>query len=244
MLDTAKTVFDTLDDIAVGDVRTQLRKILGSFLFRNDDIDKKVDVLSGGEKARLALAKLILQPYSLLILDEPTNHLDIAAKDILKQALLKYDGTLIIVSHDRDFLDGLVNTVYEFGDKKVKQYRGDINYFLEKKRLEFIDQLSLNNSDSSEKQNKSTSDNKEDFLRRKELKKQQSKIQKQIEKTESEISDLEKKISEIENKFLKPENSTNFDLMKLYDETKKQLEEKMLEWENQQNELADFQDNE
>lgn len=229
-LDTTKTVFDTLDDIAVGDIRPQIRKILGSFLFRDDDVDKKVSVLSGGERARLALAKLILQPYSLLILDEPTNHLDIAAKEILKKALLKYDGTVIIVSHDRDFLDGLTNVVYEFTNSNVKQYLGDINYYLEKKNFEFIDQISLNSKNQS-KEIKETSESKEDYQKRKEQKRQIQKIQNQITELENNISLIEKRLLEIENLFLEPTNAGSLQLVNEYNSLKSNLDELMIKWE-------------
>ncbi|MBN2893808.1 MAG: ABC-F family ATP-binding cassette domain-containing protein [Bacteroidales bacterium] len=240
-LDKTITVFDTLDHIAVGDIRTQLRKILGSFLFSNDDIEKKVGVLSGGERARLALAKLILQPYSLLILDEPTNHLDIPAKDILKQALLKYDGTLLIVSHDRDFLEGLVDTVYEFRNQKIKQYKGDINYFLEKKKIENIDQLNIVRK-IKETTEKIDSVNKEDYVQRKERKRQLAKIQRQIEKIEGEIEDFEKKIEEIEDKLANPAGNQNHDFFEDYEIIKKSLEDKMSEWEVLQMQIEDFED--
>jgi len=135
IMDENKTVFATIDDVAVGDIRSQTRNILGAFLFHGDDVHKKVKVLSGGERSRLALAQLLLKPYNLLILDEPTNHLDMRSKDILKHALLKYDGTLIVVSHDREFLDGLVEKVYEFGDRKIKEHLGGVYEFLRRKRL-------------------------------------------------------------------------------------------------------------
>ena len=141
VLDKNDTVEGTLDKIAVGEIRTKLRDILGAFLFKGEDVDKKVAVLSGGERARLAMAKLILKPYNLLALDEPTNHMDLLSKDILKQALQRYDGTLIIVSHDRDFLDGLVNKIYEFKDGRVKEHLGGVNDFLERKRLENLTDL-------------------------------------------------------------------------------------------------------
>jgi ATP-binding cassette subfamily F protein 3 len=132
------TVYDTLDRVAVGDIRTRLRDILGAFLFRGDDVDKKVKVLSGGERSRLAMTRLMLEPYNLLVLDEPTNHMDMRSKDILKRALMKYDGTVVVVSHDREFLDGLIDKVYEFRDGGVREYLGDIWYFLEKRRLESL----------------------------------------------------------------------------------------------------------
>jgi ATP-binding cassette subfamily F protein 3 len=141
LLDESKTVFQTIDDVAVGDIRTKIKDMLGAFMFSGDDIDKKVKVLSGGERTRLAMVKLLLEPVNLLILDEPTNHLDMRTKDILKDALYAYDGTLILVSHDRDFLDGLVSKVYEFGNKQVKEHLGDIKGFLQKKKLENLKEI-------------------------------------------------------------------------------------------------------
>ena len=135
------TVYDTLDRVAVGDIRTRLRDILGAFLFRGEDIDKKVKVLSGGERARLAMARMMLEPRNLLVLDEPTNHMDMRSKDILKNAILKYDGTVVVVSHDRDFLDGLVSKVYEFGNQKVTEHLCGIYEFLEKKKMDSLRDL-------------------------------------------------------------------------------------------------------
>ena len=141
LLDESLTVFQTIDDIAKGDIRTKIRDILGAFMFSGDDLDKKVKILSGGERSRLAMIKLLLEPYNLLILDEPTNHLDIKTKDILKQALMKYDGTLILVSHDRDFLDGMVSKIHEFGNKRVKEHLEGIKEFLQRKKMEHLREL-------------------------------------------------------------------------------------------------------
>jgi ATP-binding cassette subfamily F protein 3 len=141
LLDEENTVFQTIDDVAKGDIRTKIRDILGAFMFGGDDWNKKVKVLSGGERTRLSMIKLLLEPVNFLILDEPTNHLDLKTKDILKSALQDYDGTLVLVSHDRDFLDGLVNKVYEFGNKRVKEHLGDVKSFLEKKKLENLKEL-------------------------------------------------------------------------------------------------------
>jgi ATP-binding cassette subfamily F protein 3 len=143
LLDEKLTVFQTIDDVAKGDIRTKIRDILGAFMFGGDDWDKKVSILSGGERTRLAMIKLLLEPVNLLILDEPTNHLDMRTKDILKQALLEFDGTLILVSHDRDFLDGLVNKVFEFGNKRVKEHDEGIQEFLERKKLEHLRDLEI-----------------------------------------------------------------------------------------------------
>ena len=144
LLDEENTVFQTIDDVAKGDIRTKIRDILGAFMFGGDDWNKKVKVLSGGERTRLAMIKLLLEPVNFLILDEPTNHLDIKTKDILKEALIAYDGTLILVSHDRDFLDGLIDKVYEFGNKRVKEHLGDVKSFLAKKKMENLKELERN----------------------------------------------------------------------------------------------------
>ncbi|MBQ5593047.1 MAG: ABC-F family ATP-binding cassette domain-containing protein, partial [Bacteroidales bacterium] len=141
LLDEEKTVFKTIDDVAVGDIRTKLRDILGAFMFGRDDSDKLVKVLSGGERTRLAMIKLLLEPVNMLILDEPTNHLDLKTKDILKEALVNFDGTLIVVSHDRDFLDGLVSKVYEFSNKRVIEHLGGVYDFLEKKKMENLREI-------------------------------------------------------------------------------------------------------
>lgn len=201
ILDKNDTVFDTLDKIAVGDIRTKLRDILGAFLFRGEDVDKKVAVLSGGERARLAMAKLMLKPHNLLALDEPTNHMDLISKDILKQALINYDGTLVIVSHDRDFLDGLVDKVYEFKDGKVKEHIGGINDFLYRKKLQNLEQIekkaevkSVSNS-SGEKTESHLS-----YLEMKEREKAKKKLKVQVDKCEAEIAKLEKTIADIEAK--------------------------------------------
>lgn len=147
-MDGEFTVFDTLDRVAVGDIRTRLRDILGAFLFRGEDVDKRVKVLSGGERSRLAMARLMLEPYNLLILDEPTNHMDMLSKDILKQALIKYDGTVIVISHDREFLDSLVDTVYEFRDGKVKEHLGGIYDFLRTRKIENLKEIEAVNKPS------------------------------------------------------------------------------------------------
>lgn len=201
ILDKNDTVFETLDKIAVGDIRTKLRDILGAFLFRGEDVDKKVAVLSGGERARLAMAKLMLKPHNLLALDEPTNHMDLISKDILKQALINYDGTLVIVSHDRDFLDGLVDKVYEFKDGKVKEHIGGINDFLYRKKLQNLEQIekkaevkSVSNS-SGEKTESHLS-----YLEMKEREKAKKKLKVQVDKSEAEIAKLEKTIADIEAK--------------------------------------------
>jgi ATP-binding cassette subfamily F protein 3 len=141
LLDESLTIFETIDQIAVGEIRTKIKDLLGAFMFKGDDVNKKVKVLSGGEKTRLAMIKLLLEPVNLLILDEPTNHLDMRTKDIIKDALKAFDGTLIVVSHDRDFLDGLVNKVFEFGNKRVREHFEDINGFLRNKKIENLKEV-------------------------------------------------------------------------------------------------------
>jgi len=233
LLDMEKTVFQTLDDIATGDMRTKVRDILGAFLFGGEDIEKKVKVLSGGERARLEMAKLLFQPYSLLVLDEPTNHLDIRSKDILKKALLAYDGTLILVSHDRDFLHGLAETIYEFKDKKVKQYRGDITYFLEKLKIENMRQFELqgNNKQTVKTETTAPTSSKQDYLQKKEKEKAVRKLKSAVEKSEQRIAELEEDLSEVQKKLELPENQTDMDLFKRYDEIKAELEKEMEVWE-------------
>ena len=199
ILDKSDTVFGTLDKIAVGDIRTRLRDILAAFLFKGEDIDKKVAVLSGGERARLAMAKLMLRPHNLLALDEPTNHMDLLSKDILKQALLRYDGTLIIVSHDRDFLDGLVNKVYEFKDGKVKEHLGGISDFLERKRLANLSELERKNV-VPEPEHKAKPLQKNNYREQKEQEREVKRRKARIERCENEISQLEDKLKVVEEK--------------------------------------------
>jgi len=209
LLDPERTVFQTIDDIAVGDIRPKVRNILGSFLFGGEDIDKKVKVLSGGEKSRLALAKLLLTPVNLLVLDEPTNHLDMMSKDILKNALLMFDGTLIVVSHDRDFLQGLTNKVFEFTNGQVKQHLGDVYDFLEKRKIATLDQLNKERERERAAQAASGySGQKQQYERKKLLDRELRKISTRIEKSESEIHRLEAAIAEIDHKLTHPDQFT------------------------------------
>ena len=232
MLDDNKTVFQTIDEIAVGDVRSKIRDILASVLFRGEEIDKKVSVLSGGERARLSLAKLLLEPANLLVLDEPTNHLDMRSKDILKQALLHYDGSLILVSHDRDFLDGVVDTVYEFRNKKMKQYLGGVTEFLQKKRIETLNQLNVaktkKNNTSAEKPQ---SDNKFKYQERKELDKIIRKAQKQVDESEEKIMTLEAELQEMDKLLANPENLEDQSIFQNYQKLKEELDNEMHNWE-------------
>lgn len=234
ILDKQDTVFETLDRIAVGDIRTKLRDILAAFLFKGEDIDKKVAVLSGGERARLAMAKLMLNPYNLLALDEPTNHMDIRSKDILKQALKAYDGTLIIVSHDRDFLDGLVDKLYEFRDGKVREHLGGVQDFLERRKLESLNELerhheeqAIRDEDRKEKVTKS----QQEYNEKKYISKEERKIKNRISFLERNIEELEKKMKDIEAVLANP--SSDADIMELtrtYLELKRELDARTDEW--------------
>ena len=235
ILDKEDTVFGTLDRIAVGDIRLKLRDILGAFLFKGEDIDKKVAVLSGGERARLAMAKLMLKPYNLLALDEPTNHMDIRSKDILKQALKAYDGTLIIVSHDRDFLDGLVDKLYEFRDGKVKEHLGGVQDFLERRKLENLSELERHYKPVEEKpaeviQKKEEA--KQEYQAQKYVSKEEKKIRNRISFLEKGIEQVEAKMKEIEEVLMNPgPNDDVMDLTRAYLEQKRELDFKMEEWE-------------
>ncbi len=232
LLDEELTVFDTIDRIAVGEIRTKIRNILGGFMFSGDDVEKKVKVLSGGERSRLAMVKLMLEPVNLLVLDEPTNHLDMRSKEILKQALVDYDGTVIVVSHDREFLDGLVNCVYEFREKKVRQHLGGIYEFLRRKKIESMKELERKNAPLNPeiKAPKIEEAEKVNFEERKEINKNISRIEKSIEKTEKEISDLETRIKMMD-KTLENADGSDPEIFKKYDRMKKDLEHKMYEWE-------------
>jgi ATP-binding cassette subfamily F protein 3 len=235
ILDKEDTVFGTLDRIAVGDIRLKLRDILGAFLFKGEDIDKKVAVLSGGERARLAMAKLILKPYNLLALDEPTNHMDIRSKDILKQALKAYDGTLIIVSHDRDFLDGLVDKLYEFRDGKVKEHLGGVQEFLERRKLENLSELERHYKPVEEKpaeviQKKEEA--KQEYEAKKYVSKEEKKIRNRISFLEKGIASIEEKMAEIESVLSNPGPDDDvMELTRAYLENKRELDFKMEEWE-------------
>ena len=236
ILDKEDTVFGTLDRIAVGDIRLKLRDILGAFLFKGEDIDKKVAVLSGGERARLAMAKLILKPYNLLALDEPTNHMDIRSKDILKQALKAYDGTLIIVSHDRDFLDGLVDKLYEFRDGKVKEHLGGVQEFLERRKLENLSELERHYKPAAEEKPAEVIQKKEEAKQEYQVKKfvskEERKIRNRISFLEKGIESIEAKMAEIEAVLANPgEGDDIMELTRAYLENKRELDFKMEEWE-------------
>ena len=231
ILDKNDTVYDTLDKIAVGDIRTRLRDILAAFLFRGEDIDKKVAVLSGGERARLAMAKLMLKPHNLLALDEPTNHMDLLSKDILKQALLKYDGTLVIVSHDRDFLDGLVNKVYEFRDGTVKEHLGGISDFLERKRLYTLSELERKETAAAAVEEKPKPAPGVSYAEQKEQARKIKRRRARVERCENEIAQLEDKLGKVEKLLAEKSDSQGLsELLNEYDELKGMLDKKMDEW--------------
>jgi ATP-binding cassette subfamily F protein 3 len=232
-LDPKKTVFETIDELAVGDVRKQVRGLLGSFLFRGDDIDKKVQVLSGGERGRLALCKLLLEPYNLLLMDEPTNHLDIRSKDILKKALLDYEGTVIMVSHDRDFMKGICHRLFEFRDGHVKEHLCDIEEFMELRKVERLNELDLTKSEKKKEpvavvvQPKTTPEKSSEA--------DQKQLRSQIKRTEDSISILEEKIAALDvqlgdpGQYQKLMNDKQF--FGDYNSLKKQLEDEMQKWE-------------
>ena len=241
MLDMDKTVFETIDDVAAGDWRPRVKGLLGSFLFRGEDLDKKVKILSGGEKSRLSLARMLLNPVNFLVLDEPTNHLDMRSKDILKNALLQFDGTLIIVSHDRDFLSGLTEKVFEFRNHGIRQFIGDVHEFLETRRLEHFDEMSTAKTASASRQPDAPSQNKLDYERRKEAEREQRKVVSRIEKSEANIGKLEKEIARIDQRLSNPDPNDkkiqSGEIYQEYDALKQQHEKEMKEWERLHNEL-------
>lgn len=242
LLDGELTVFDTIDHVAVGDIRTKIRDILGAFMFGGEASDKKVKVLSGGEKTRLAMIRLLLEPMNLLILDEPTNHLDMKTKDILKQAIKDFNGTVIVVSHDREFLDGLVEKVYEFGGGKVKECLGGIYEFLEKKKLESLSELERRTPTTAEKQTEKASPQKNQpttsdepqqrrlsYAEQKEQEKAIKRARKKVEDAETEISRLEEALAEIESKI--SDGSTEPDIYNRHADVQKRLDNAMSLWE-------------
>lgn len=249
LMDGEFTVYDTLDRVAVGDIRTRLRDILGAFLFRGEDIDKKVKVLSGGERARLAMARMMLEPRNLLILDEPTNHMDMRSKDILKNAIMKYDGTVVVVSHDREFLDGMVQKVYEFRDGGVKEYLGGIYYFLEKRKLESLQEIERRDAPAKPMANPAAksaaqpaanrdaaASGKLTYEQRKEQEKQLRKLRRAVETVEAELAEIEKQIAAYDAKFAAATEYNEADY-KAYNDLKARYDHQMHEWEKASYEL-------
>ena len=237
LLDSTVTVFDTIDRVAVGDIRTKIRDILGAFMFGGEAADKKVSVLSGGEKTRLAMIRLLLEPVNLLILDEPTNHLDMRTKDILKKAIKEFDGTVIVVSHDREFLDGLVEKVYEFGGGRIKEHLGGIYDFLEKKKIESLRELEVSTKQQPKAAEEKKSDNKISYEERKELARRIKKAERAIATVEEEISNIEYAIDVVEGKLATPEGASDMQLYEEHSTLKKQLDEAMSRWEQATEEL-------
>lgn len=234
MLDNSLTVFDTIDSVARGDVRLRINDILGAFMFGGEASEKKVSVLSGGEKSRLAMIRLLLEPVNLLILDEPTNHLDMRSKDVLKEAIKAFDGTAIVVSHDREFLDGLVTKVYEFGNGKVIEHIGGIYDFLQKHHTDSIDAATNKNPSPAASDAKAASEpsqGKQNYLEHKELQKKLNKMKKAVDKAESQIGELEKRLGELDELLLKPENSSNMEIVEEYTSIKAKLDEEVDNWE-------------
>jgi len=242
LLDENRTVFETIDYVAVGDIRTKIRDILGAFMFGGEASDKKVKVLSGGERSRLAMIRLLLEPVNLLILDEPTNHLDMRSKDVLKEAIKAFDGTVIVVSHDREFLDGLVTKVYEFGNKKVREHLGGIYEFLQYKKMDSLRDLEISNSLKAavENKDKSVSENKLSYEARKEFSRKIKKAERAVEEAEKIVSGIETELAEMDKQLQLPEKASDNDYILLYQKKQRELEQKMYEWELLSEELEEL----
>ncbi|MBQ3363564.1 MAG: ABC-F family ATP-binding cassette domain-containing protein [Muribaculaceae bacterium] len=241
LLDETLTVHDTIDYVAVGDIRTRINDILGAFMFGGKNADKKVKVLSGGEKSRLAMIRLLLQPVNLLILDEPTNHLDMPSKDVLKEAIKAFDGTVIVVSHDRDFLNGIVNKVYEFGEHRVREHLGGIYDFLQKKQLDSLQQLEIKNAPATasvpaEETETTASQGKMDYQRQKERERRIRQAEKKVKTLEARIAELEQQLADIEDK-LSTATSEDLNVYYTHSQVSRELEEVMAQWEEAGEEL-------
>ena len=245
LLDENLTVFDTIDYVAKGDIRLKIRDILGAFMFGGEASDKKVKVLSGGERSRLAMIKLLLEPVNFLILDEPTNHLDMRSKDVLKEAIKEFDGTVVVVSHDREFLDGLVTKVFEFGGGVVKEHIGGIYDFLQKKKIENLNELQLSSSPTASAMKKEegepVSENKLSYEAQKELNKKLRKLEEQVADCEQKIEKLEAQIAEVEAKMATPEGASDMSLYEQHQQLKKDLDAVVEEWESVSIELEEAQ---
>ena len=249
MLDENLTVFDTIDRVATGDVRLKIRDILGAFMFGGEASDKKVKVLSGGERTRLAMIKLLLEPVNFLILDEPTNHLDMRSKDVLKEAIREFDGTVILVSHDRDFLDGLATKVYEFGGGVVKEHLGGIYEFLQKKKIDSLNELqkgaglsvspTATAKGNGEQEAVQPSENKLSYEAQKELNKKIKKLERQVADCEASIEETEAAIAIVEEKMATPEGASDMQLYERHQKLKQQLDTIVEEWERVSMELEE-----
>lgn len=238
LLNPELTVLETIDQVAVGEIRKKMRDILGAFLFSGEDVDKKVSVLSGGEKSRLALACLLLEPYNLLLLDEPTNHLDLRSKQVLKDALVHYDGTLIVVSHDRDFLDGLAQKIYEFKHRKIKEHTGDIYDFLRKKKLDNLREIERKKVLVQQKTSEQPSDNKQKYLEKKEFEREKRRIENRIRQAEEHIMELEARMEKLVEILANPETMhADEDPFGEFGRVKSELEKETERWEGLLGEL-------
>jgi ATP-binding cassette, subfamily F, member 3 len=247
IMDGSLTVLETVDQAAVGEIRTKIRDILGAFLFSGEDVDKKVKVLSGGERSRLAMARMLLQPFNLLILDEPTNHLDMRSKDILKNALLAFDGTLIVVSHDRDFLDGLVDKIYEFRNRKVREHLGGIYDFLQRRKLASLRDIERKDAAAKpasvpvkkekervdEVQETAKPSNKEQYEQKKEEEKKIRKITNRVKSLEHEIETLENELAEMDNMLMNPDHIEGMQVYETYEQLRRKHDETLSSWEKQ-----------
>lgn len=241
LLDENLTVLETVDKVAVGDIRTKIRDILGAFMFPGEDVEKKVKVLSGGERTRLAMIRLMLEPSNFLVMDEPTNHLDMRSKEVLKQALKEYSGTLLLVSHDREFLDGLVNCVYEFRDKKIKQHLGGIYDFIQKRKIESLRELEIKTPLKSNNEKVVASAGPEvSFEEMKEINRQIKKAEKQVEVLEDQVENFENKIKEMDRQLADPQHA-DAGLFENYERVKRQLEQSIYEWELSIEQLEEWQ---
>lgn len=240
LLDENRTVFQTIDDVATGDIRTKINDILGAFMFGGEASEKKVKVLSGGERTRLAMIRLLLEPVNFLVLDEPTNHLDMRSKDVLKEAIKAFDGTVIVVSHDREFLDGLVEKTYEFTNHKIVEHLGGIYDFLQTKKMESLKELDTSINKKEDSAPKVVSDNKLSYEARKEAAKKIKKAERNVEDAEKAINAIESRIKEIEKLLEDPENATNTNLFDEYKKKQHELEQKMYEWELLSEELENL----
>jgi len=257
LLDENLTVFQTIDNVAKGDIRLRINDILGAFMFGGEASDKKVKVLSGGERSRLAMIRLLLEPVNLLILDEPTNHLDMPSKDVLKEAIRAFDGTAIIVSHDREFLDGLVTKVYEFGGGKVREHIGGIYDFLHARKIADMSELekaSPVKETPSAKQNLSTplshregqggesAGGQASYAERKEQQRRQKRAEKAVEECEKKISKMEQRLKELDELLCDPKNASDMTLVTEYTDTKRQMDEEVERWEKLSEELQELLD--
>lgn len=245
MLDENLTVFETIDNVAKGEIRLRINDILGAFMFGGEASEKKVKVLSGGERSRLAMIRLLLEPVNLLILDEPTNHLDMQSKDVLKEAIKAFDGTAIIVSHDREFLDGLVTKVYEFGGGRVKEHLGGIYDFLQRHNIESLNQLETNRQQPVEvkREEPAAPQNKLSYAEHKEQQKRLKKAERAVADSESKIAGMEKRLKELDDILCRPENASDMELITEYTSVKRSLDEEVERWERLSEELDRLMEN-